>query len=283
MNQALRPFPVQAILQQALQTPRHHLVSLFKLGWPFVIFMLFYHSPQLQQIRAMETPDKQLGEMLAPYAPYLLTGIILISLLLSNLNLYCYRKLILAEPTSWFKAFKIKRLLLPFLAKSLQIALAAFAVSFVLQIILSPMLKKLIDMDMVFLGQILFACPLYFFLSRWLLMLPANATGQHFGFNWSMQISKPYVWPIFLLNGLLPIIVQSLLHKIPTFDMWVMSIFVTILSVLIAVIQIALLALTYQFLTETSKKVDSIDNSEKSQQEKVNHDDPANKNDDLQQ
>jgi hypothetical protein len=270
MNQALRPFPTQAILQQALQTPRQHLVSLFKLGWPFILFMLFYHSPQLHQIRTMETSSTELGEWLAPYAPYLLTGIILVSLLLTNLNLYCYRKLILSEPTSWFKAFKIKRMLLPFIAKSLQIGLAAFAVSFVLQIFLSPMLKTMIEKDMVLLSQIIFACPLYFFLSRWLLILPATATGQLVGFGWSMQVSKPYIWPIFLLNGFLPIIVQSVIQAIPLFDLWIMSILVTLLSVLVAVIQIALLALTYRFLVEPPVKAEPTEHDDA--QQKANDD-----------
>ena len=93
--------------------------------------------------------------------------------------------------------------------------------------------------------------PVYYFVGRWSLVLPASAIGiRGKSLSWAWNLSDGNGWRLALLMGLLPICNNMLLSLIAVEDSWLFAIFSTALSLLVATIQVGVLSLSYKYLTD---------------------------------
>jgi len=107
------------------------------------------------------------------------------------------------------------------------------------------------NMDLVEAFSTVILIPLYFFLSRFSLVLPAVAINEsETSIKWAWKLSKGNSFRLFFLLGFLPILITTIDFIFPNsaslaYDFWML-----ILGIIILPFEICFLSLSYKFLME---------------------------------
>lgn len=105
----------------------------------------------------------------------------------------------------------------------------------------------------LFVGEIrlLVNLPVLYFFSRWALVLPATAADQRPKLAWAKTASRGNRLRLMVLVGLLPVLMDHAFAFLPNFDSVIYNILVTVAWLYVAVVEIALLSLSYKTLVES--------------------------------
>ncbi len=91
--------------------------------------------------------------------------------------------------------------------------------------------------------------PIYYFISRWSLVLPASATDTHGkSLSWSWDLSSNYAWSLTFLIGILPFSTDLLFGLLPEDQSIIIDFITSSVWIVIGVIEIGLLSLSYSFI-----------------------------------
>lgn len=93
--------------------------------------------------------------------------------------------------------------------------------------------------------------PVLYLFSRWALVLPATATDQRPKLAWAKTVSRGNRLRLMILVGLLPVLMDYAFAFLPDFDSVIYDLFVTVVWLYVAVVEIALLSLSYKTLVES--------------------------------
>ena len=92
--------------------------------------------------------------------------------------------------------------------------------------------------------------PVYYLFSRWALLFPATAIDKRdLSFSWAWNLSHGNGWRLTLLVALLPVMTNILFELLPFYDSIIYFVFQGVLWLIVGAFEIALLSLSYSYLS----------------------------------
>lgn len=92
--------------------------------------------------------------------------------------------------------------------------------------------------------------PVYYFISRWSLILPDSAIGNNRTLSWAWDISADYSFRVFILIGAVPLFTSfifEIIFSVLEFS-YILNLFQNSVWLIVAVIEICLLSLSYEWI-----------------------------------
>lgn len=242
--------PVKNIFIEALQLPGRHMATLIRIGSPFLIVVLA--STIVNHFFQYDSVENSSLNFI---------GFIIISAIIFVVTLVmaivgCHRTFLMDhKDVAETKAIRWGGRETRFIGWTIVIGLCAALIAIPLMMVLRPFFLTLHNSsseNFFFLRsiRILIGLPTYYFISRWSLLLPATATDNRYNFSWSWYLSKGNGIRLTVLVGLLPFATELLFELMPTYDSLLYSLFTEAAWLVIAVIEIGVLSLSYQYLSQ---------------------------------
>lgn len=106
--------------------------------------------------------------------------------------------------------------------------------------------------------------PVYYFVSRWSMVLPASATDLHGkDLTWSWRLSSNNGWRLTVLIGIIPFSVELLFGFIPENPSVILELLAEFVWLVVGVIEVGLLSLSYAFLrSQHPEEIDGVKRDE---------------------
>jgi len=252
--------PVVKIFIEALQLPGRHLATLIRIGSPFLIVVL-----AITAVNHFFQYDSVENSSLPFWGSFALIAIMFVATSVMAI-VGCHRTFLMdPKEVTETKPIRWGGREMRFVGWWIVIVLCAALTAIPLIMVLTPFFLPLNNSssENFFLSRwirILIGLPPSYFISRWSLLLPAVATDKRYNLPWSWFLSKGNGIRLTVLVGLLPFVTDSLFELMPTFDSLLYSLFTGVVWIVVAVIEIGLLSLSYQYLSQNI--VQQRDNSE---------------------
>ncbi|PLX95331.1 MAG: hypothetical protein C0620_04430 [Desulfuromonas sp.] len=252
--------PILSLLREAAGLIKSKILKLFLVGTPFLVVCIaagFWMRPTFTgDPSAIE--DFSFGMFFIVWLAMMSTMIIAI--------IGCHRTFLLQGPDApktpiirW--GWREMR----FIGKWILIGLCAMALAMPFMFLIMPFIVKsgqeLMENQHLFLiGTNLAYLPIYYVIARLMLVLPATAIDERWSLTDAWRISSGNGWRVMIVVGIVPMIVNLILCLLPALDSILYYVFHMALWLIVAVYGIALLSLSYKYLSENNQHLLTISN-----------------------
>lgn len=246
----MRSLPVIEITLKSIKTVRENYISLFRVGAPFIVFVLIWFS-------ILHTLNTGAGIQ----SPLLFVVFFLVFAATSIMAMVNFHRVFLLDEStiSQTRPLRFSGRELRFLgwwivvgtcALIISILIAMFAipllVSFQISTDNSPILMSVIELISMF--------PVCYVIARLSLLFPATALDRRPDLGWAWATSKGNSIRLTFLVGIIPLVTSEILDLIPPFESIFYSVFIGIIWSLVVVVEIGLLSLSYRWFVEKSRE-----------------------------
>lgn len=248
-----RPLPIQKIFDMALKLPFENWRLILKVSLPLFVIGLI-------ALTIYQTPNDDIEVGAYGIAGrFILAILVWITFVMAVVG--CHRIFLLgpdsaaSTPLVNWTGNEIR-----YIGWSILIGICTSLVSLPFSLLVLPVITSgapsgYENSALVALAQLTMMIPVYYFVSRWSLFLPASAIDKRdLDFHWAWSLSKGNGWRLALLVGILPLLMDTLLSLIPFSDSFFLLLFQYVLWYVVGVIQVCLLSLSYDFLSEDTQK-----------------------------
>ena len=247
-NATENQLPVLDILKASIKQPFEHASTIVRLAWPYILMSVL-----------ITILSATIGEGL--YNLLVLPFIIITSVLA---GVACHKVFLCSpEEVSQLSTFRWSSYDSNFLISGLKLVFALL-LGVVLALGLGAIIENVTKTEIItsgtysgrtaleWLAMVVFA---YLF-SRISMILPGAAVGRYFNFNTSWAATKPYAFRLFLLISFIPIVAANFINEIFSalielgVDHILIQIFMSLISLLGAVIELCILSKSFEWVTK---------------------------------
>ena len=238
--------PIKKIFLSAISLPSLYCRQLIKIGWPL---LLVGAISIVTQHLAIGGDDSYVDEIIG------VTLAILMVVTLVMAIVGCHRLFIFGpKEETEYKLFEWSGNEIKYAGWWILIGFIAGIISIPILLVLVPFAQNgfeglIENQSFYYVVMGLVNIPIYYFISRWSLVLPASATDTHGkSLSWSWDLSSSYAWSLTFLIGILPFSTDLLFSLLPEDQSIIIDLITSLIWVVIGVIEIGLLSLSYSFI-----------------------------------
>ncbi|PLY04093.1 MAG: hypothetical protein C0622_03320 [Desulfuromonas sp.] len=252
--------PILSLLLEAAELIKSNIPRLFLVGTPFLVVCIAAGL----WMRPMFTGDPSSPEDFSFGMFFLAWLAMMTTMIMATVG--CHRTFLLQGPDApktpiirW--GWREMR----FIGKWILIGLCAMVLAMPFMFLIMPFLVKsgqeLMENQYLFLiGTNLIYLPIYYVIARLMLVLPATAIDERWSLTDAWRNSSGNGWRVMLVVGIVPMIVNLIISLLPALDSILYFVFHVVLWLVVAVYGIALLSLSYKYLSENNQQLLTLSN-----------------------
>lgn len=232
--------PIKQIFTEGMKMPFANYKELIRLGWPYAFLIL----------ASSFMPDEIDGVALniAYAAIFCITGVLGI---VGCHRVFLLPKNLVNETSTVRWSYRETKFMLCMLG--IGILTGIISIPFFFAIFNIADLEFFTDESNELLWGFIFTIsfmPAYYFVSRWSLILPDSAVDNDRTLSWAWNVSSGYSFRLFVLIGALPLTTNFIFGFIVTFldPSYILSLVQNAIWLIVAVIEICLLSLSYEWI-----------------------------------
>ncbi|GHB70442.1 hypothetical protein GCM10008107_19800 [Psychrosphaera saromensis] len=200
------------------------------------------------------------------YVSLIFISIITFFIILGKSIVHTHRTFILNEHATIKELFKLTRRDFRFVKNFIVLNLVMLLIGIAIMLVIGGYLIGITEStenEYILFGiGLITTLIIAFFWSRLAIVLPSAALDHSLSIHGAWQVSDDYSGKLFVGVGLLPVITDTIISFIPSYDSYIYSVGVALIWGAVAIIEIGVLSLIYKDITDKQNAPDNLDDAD---------------------